>query len=254
MAAPSYLYAGGAIGLSGSTLAALTIAFTLSGTVSNLVWGALADRYGFRLAFLSSIALWVASTLGLMVTDGLLPTIIVFVGIGAAFQGFQQSAMNLTLEFGQRDDLPMRIALANSGSEAAGTIGPILGGYSPHPSATGPFSDVDLLSHSWGLDGCPLRPRTQARALKRTAADMVAVRGAPGRPRTIARGAVMPAQKGTTEGHRRRLQNRDRVAHSVRRGGIVRCRRKRTLCVRAQQCAFGRHVHGTQRHRPGRAP
>ena len=63
-----------------------------------------------------------------MVTDGLLPTIIVFVGIGAAFQGFQQSAMNLTLEFGQRDDLPMRIALANSGSEAAGTIGPILGG------------------------------------------------------------------------------------------------------------------------------
>ena len=129
MAAPFYiLYAGREIGLSGSTLAALTIAFTLSGTVSNLVWGALADRYGFRLAFLGSIALWVASTLGLMVTSGLLPTVIVFVGIGAAFQGFQQSAMNLTLEFGQRDDLPMRIALANSGAEAAGTVGPILGG------------------------------------------------------------------------------------------------------------------------------
>ncbi|MEE4300332.1 MAG: MFS transporter, partial [Pseudomonadales bacterium] len=129
MAAPFYiLFAGREIGLSGTTLAVLTIAFTLSGTVANLLWGALADRHGFRLAFLASIALWVASTLGLMLTSGLVPTTIVFVGLGAAFQGFQHSAMNLTLEFGSRDDLPMRIALANSGSELAGTIGPLLGG------------------------------------------------------------------------------------------------------------------------------
>ena len=129
MAAPFYiLYAGREIGLSGQTLAVLTIAFTLAGTVSNLLWGALADRHGFRLSFLASIALWVVSTLGLMGTSGLVPTAIVFVGIGAAFQGFQQSAMNLTLEFGNRDELPMRIALANTGAEAAGTIGPLLGG------------------------------------------------------------------------------------------------------------------------------
>lgn len=129
MAAPFYiLYAGREIGLSGTTLAVLTIAFTLAGTVANLVWGALADRHGFRLTFLASIVLWVASTIALMLTSGLLPTAIVFIGLGAAFQGFQHSAMNLTLEFGDRDDLPMRIALANSGSELAGTIGPLLGG------------------------------------------------------------------------------------------------------------------------------
>ena len=129
MAAPFYiLYAGREIGISGTTLAVLTIAFTLAGTVSNLLWGALADRHGFRLAFLGSIALWVASTLALMLTSGLVPTTLVFVGIGAAFQGFQHASMNLTLEFGHRDDLPMRIALANSGSELAGTIGPLLGG------------------------------------------------------------------------------------------------------------------------------
>ncbi len=63
-----------------------------------------------------------------MVSSGLLLTVLVFIGIGAAFQGFQAASMNLTLEFGHRDELPMRIALANTASELAGTIGPLLGG------------------------------------------------------------------------------------------------------------------------------
>jgi predicted MFS family arabinose efflux permease len=129
MAMPFYiLYAGQSIGLSGPTLGTLTVAFTISGTISNLIWGAIADRKGFRLTFLASIALWIASTLLLMVADDLLLTTIVFVGIGAAFQGFQNSSMNLTLEFGDRDNLPVRIAIANTASEIAGTIGPLLGG------------------------------------------------------------------------------------------------------------------------------
>lgn len=129
MAAPFYiLFAGMELGLTGQVLGTLTMAFTLAGTVSNLAWGALADRCGFRLALLGSIALWIVATLALMLSSGLLLTTLVFVGIGAAFQGFQQAAMNLTLEFGQRDELPMRIALANTASEVAGTIGPLLGG------------------------------------------------------------------------------------------------------------------------------
>jgi predicted MFS family arabinose efflux permease len=63
-----------------------------------------------------------------MVSSGLLLTVLVFIGIGAAFQGFQAASMNLTLEFGHRDELPMRIALANTASEFAGTLGPLLGG------------------------------------------------------------------------------------------------------------------------------
>jgi MFS family permease len=43
-------------------------------------------------------------------------------------QGFQNSSMNLTLEFGDRDDLPVRIAIANTSSEVAGTLGPLIGG------------------------------------------------------------------------------------------------------------------------------
>ena len=129
MAMPFYiLYAGQTIGLTGQTLGIITFAFTIAGTFSNLAWGAMADRRGFRGTFLLSIGLWVLSTLVLLVASGLWATVLVFVGIGAAVQGFQNSSQNLTLDFGDRDDLPVRIAIANTASEVAGTIGPLLGG------------------------------------------------------------------------------------------------------------------------------
>lgn len=129
MALPFYiLFAGASMELTGSNLGILTVAFTLAGTVSNLLWGSIADRRGFRLVFLLSIGVWVVATLVLLFSAGLLMTSVVFVGIGAAVQGFQHSSINLTLEFGHRDDLPVRIAIANSASELAGTVGPLVGG------------------------------------------------------------------------------------------------------------------------------
>lgn len=129
MAMPFYiLYAGRSIGLDGPTLGLLTFAFTISSTVSNLAWGAIADRTGFRFTFLISLILWIAATAFLMLAEGLVVALIVFTGIGAAIQGFQNSSQNLTLEFGERADLPARIAVANTASELAGTIGPLLGG------------------------------------------------------------------------------------------------------------------------------
>jgi MFS family permease len=129
MAMPFYiLYAGQSIGLSGQNLGIITFAFTMSGTISNLFWGAMADRRGFRGTFLLSIGLWVISTVMLFFVTDLGLILLVFVGIGAAVQGFQNSSINLTLEFGDRDNLPVRIAIANTASEVAGTIGPLLGG------------------------------------------------------------------------------------------------------------------------------
>ncbi len=51
------LYAGETLGLTGQLLGTVTFAFTKAGTLSNLFWGYLADRTGFRLVFLSSITL-----------------------------------------------------------------------------------------------------------------------------------------------------------------------------------------------------
>jgi MFS family permease len=129
MAMPFYiLFAGQSIGLSGQNLGIITFAFTIAGTVSNLAWGSMADKHGFRGTFLLSIALWVVSTLVLLFASSQWLIVLVFVGIGAAVQGFQNSSINLTLEFGDRDNLPMRIAIANTASELAGTVGPLLGG------------------------------------------------------------------------------------------------------------------------------
>jgi MFS family permease len=129
MAVPFYiLYAGQTIGLTGQTIGTVSFAFLAASTASNLIWGMLADRFGFRAIFLWSIVLWLTSTIVLMASDGLLMTGLVFAGIGAAVQGFQNASANLTLEFGHRDDLPVRIAIANTTSEIAGAIGPLLGG------------------------------------------------------------------------------------------------------------------------------
>jgi len=130
MAMPFYvLYAGSSMQLSGSNLALTTIAFTIASTVSNLIWGAIGDRHGFRLVFILATSLWVAATCLLLLASGVLMVVSVFAAIGAAVQGFQNSSMNLTLEFGNREDLPVRIAVANTASEFAGSIGPLAGGF-----------------------------------------------------------------------------------------------------------------------------
>ena len=129
MAMPFYiLYAGTSIGLSGVTLGIVTFAFTMSGTVSNLIWGLIADARGFRLVFLLSCMLWIISSALLLVAPTFLLTVLVFVGIGAAHQGFENSSRNIVLEFGDRENRPTRIAIANTVAQIAGAIGPLLGG------------------------------------------------------------------------------------------------------------------------------
>jgi len=151
MAMPFYvLFAGQSIGLTGETLGILTFAFTISGTISNLYWGYLADRKGFRLTFLLSTFLWMASTLVLMFINSYAVTILVFIGIGAAVQGFNSSSQNMTLEFGDRENLPMRIAIANTAAELAGTVGPLLGGIL---AATLGYQSVFIVSVAFLLIG-----------------------------------------------------------------------------------------------------
>ena len=129
LAMPFYiLHAAAHTTLTGSNLALLTIAFTLAGNASNLLWGNIADRTGYRLVMLISLLAWVISTLALFVTEGVWLTSLVFVGIGAASQGFQNAASNIVLEFGAREDVPMRLAISNSTSEAIGTVATLSAG------------------------------------------------------------------------------------------------------------------------------
>ena len=133
MAAPFYvLYAGHEIGLSGTTLGILSTAFLLAQTGMNLVWGWTADRLGNRLVFLLSTALWALATLALMNVSSLWALSLVFAGLGAGQGGFQNCTQNITLEFGARDDLPMRIGILNTAISFMSGLGPLLGGLIVH--------------------------------------------------------------------------------------------------------------------------
>lgn len=128
-AVPFYiLYAGKYVSLSGATLGYFSLAFLLSQTVSNLVWGKIADASGYRRVFLLSVGLWCSAT-ALLIAGASLPVfLIAFCGLGAGFGGYQVASQNFVLEFGKPDELPMLIAVSDTASHLMMALGPLLGG------------------------------------------------------------------------------------------------------------------------------
>lgn len=129
MAVPLYvIYAGTQMEIGGAELGQLTGAFIFAQSVGNLGWGAIADRLGFRLVFLAALAVWMLAALALIFTNQYFVLLGVFAAIGLGLGGFQMSAQSLVLEFGSRQNLPMRIAVANSASELVAAVGSLVGG------------------------------------------------------------------------------------------------------------------------------
>lgn len=129
IATPFYiLYVGSVIGADGATLGLLTFAFLGADTASNLVWGYLGDKRGFRLVLLVSIGGWVGATIMLLNLHE--PTAIfgAFALLGASLSGYMMASQTMILEFGSRDDLPMRIAVSATAESITATAGPLVGG------------------------------------------------------------------------------------------------------------------------------
>ena len=103
--------------------------FLLEGdSLSNLVWGFIGDRFGFRASFIGSMALWIVATAVLLMAGSPMLILIAFAGLGAAQAGFQMSSQTMVLEFGARQDMPMRLGLSQTAQGLMNTIGPIVGG------------------------------------------------------------------------------------------------------------------------------
>jgi MFS family permease len=129
MAVPFYyVYARTKLDLSGAELGQLTAAFLLAHSAFALLWGLVADRRGFRTTFQLALVVWILSALLLLRTSGFATLLVVFAALGAGMGGFMMASQNLVLEFGARENLPMRIAVANTTSEAVGVAGPIAAG------------------------------------------------------------------------------------------------------------------------------
>lgn len=128
-ALPFYaIYAGQTVSLSGATLGYLSLAFLLAQTVSNLAWGGIADRHGYRLVFLLSVGLWTISAIGLLLANSLPFILLTFCGLGAGFGGYFVASQNFVLEFGAHHERPMLIAVSDTASHFMMATGPLLGG------------------------------------------------------------------------------------------------------------------------------
>ena len=132
VAAPFYiLYAAQRLGggqMSGGDLGLFSFVYLGADTVSNILWGVLGDRSGFRSNFVIACGIWIAATALLLTAHTTAPLLIAFFGLGAAQAGYMMAAQTLVLEFGDRHDVPMRLAISTTVEAAVSTVAPFLGG------------------------------------------------------------------------------------------------------------------------------
>ena len=121
------LYVGDRMGLDGELIGTLSLAFLAADTLSNLLWGTLGDRMGFRIVYLSALGCSLAGILLLVLGDGWL-LYLAFVALGFGFSGWMMAAVTLVLEFGAHEDIPMRLALTTTVEGAVSSTGPIVAG------------------------------------------------------------------------------------------------------------------------------
>ena len=129
IASPFYiLYAGRQLGLSGQVIGELSLCYLGADTVSNLLWGNIGDRTGYRLTFMASTAVWGGAVALLLLVHQPWAVFVAFCGLGAGASGYQMSQQTMVLEFGERADVAMRLALSTTIEGLISAIGPLLGG------------------------------------------------------------------------------------------------------------------------------
>ena len=130
IATPFYIiYVSSSMQLNGKTLGLLSLAYLGADTLSNLVWGYLGDKTGFRLVLVFSLAAWAAATILLMINHHPWAIFLAFFGLGAAQSGYMMAAQTMILEFGSRAEMPMRIAISSTAEGIMASLGPLIGGF-----------------------------------------------------------------------------------------------------------------------------
>ncbi|MBI3677420.1 MAG: MFS transporter [Proteobacteria bacterium] len=129
VAAPFYiLYVSAVMPLTGHNIGLLSFAYLMADTVTNLAWGTMADKSGFRSTMVVALVIWIASTVFLMEVHQVWLIFIAFFGLGAAQSGYMMSSQNIVFEFGHRDDVAMRLAISNTAESVMSALGPLAGG------------------------------------------------------------------------------------------------------------------------------
>ena len=112
----------------GAFLGLLGTAFIGADAISNLVWGYMGDKTGFKLVLTLSMAMSVASTVLLMTVHAPWAFFLAFFGLGASQSGYMMAAQTMILEFGTREEMPMRIAISSMAEGIMASLGPLAAG------------------------------------------------------------------------------------------------------------------------------
>lgn len=129
MAAPFYiLHAGQVVELSGATLGLFTLAFLGADTASNLAWGYLGDKSGFRSNFVAALVISIGAIGVFLFGHSQAMYVLAFAGLGAANAGYMMAAQTLILEFGHRHDVAMRLGISATVEGLLSAVGPLIAG------------------------------------------------------------------------------------------------------------------------------
>lgn len=122
------IYAATKVEMSGEFLGLLTLAFLGADTVSNLIWGVFGDRKGFLIILVISILIWIASLLVILFSIEPWHFLVGYGGLGAARCAYMMATTTMVLEFGDTEDVPMRLACSTSVETTMATLAPLIGG------------------------------------------------------------------------------------------------------------------------------
>ncbi|MXO89888.1 MFS transporter [Pontixanthobacter aquaemixtae] len=122
------VYAGMQLGLDGALIGGLSFLFLGSDTISNVLWGPMGDRWGFKLIYVLSLISSIAGVGLLLVGETELPVYAAFVLLGIGGSGWMLASTTMVLEFGQTEDTPMRLAFVTTLEGAIAAAGPIVAG------------------------------------------------------------------------------------------------------------------------------
>ncbi|MEL7730712.1 MFS transporter [Citromicrobium bathyomarinum] len=122
------IYAGTQLGLDGALIGGLSFVFLGSDTLSNVLWGPLGDRFGFKIIYVLALCSSVAGVTLLILGSSAVPIYAAFVLLGVGGSGWMLASTTMVLEFGETQDTPMRLAFVTTLEGAIAASGPVLAG------------------------------------------------------------------------------------------------------------------------------
>ncbi|QDM40341.1 MFS transporter [Altererythrobacter sp. TH136] len=133
------IYAAQRLGMTGALIGGLSFAFLGADTLSNLLWGPMGDRLGFRIVYILSLASAAAGVILLMTLGTAAAIYAAFILLGIGGSGWMLASTTMVLEFGAHEDIPMRLAFVTTAEGAVAAIGPILAGLLVAVAGFGPL-------------------------------------------------------------------------------------------------------------------